>query len=408
MPTLPAPSDLASSPSAFALGVAALVALLAWAGVLRALETRPALVLGAGVLVGTGLRLTSLPDAGPDAVREAARLGLALLAFTGAQQCRASRAGRLSPPALRLAVLAAPGLIGVTAAAVFALKPDLGLWSALLVGVALPLGIGAFDERLALGAPLAAETKRAVRIDAGLGVAFGVPLAVLVEAASVPPALGADLTETPGFALFAGAAVGGTIGLLAGRFVRVRDAAVPAAPFLAFALAYGGAHALGFDPVMAGGAAGLLYSEEATLLGPVRSRLFSAGARWCAPPAFFALGVLMGPVALGADLLVWLAALVPVLALRVALRGAALGGTNLPGADRTFLSWFGGGPGAGAALFVLSLMGSPSPGAQSDVLVIAALATAAGLVAARLGSGPLVTRQIRASARARRKRYGAA
>ena len=399
---------LLASPLVFALGAAALVALLARLGAMRALETRPGLVLGSGVLLGVGLRLTAAPEAGPDAVREAARLGLALLAFTGAQQCRLSRVARASPAALRLAALAAPGLIAVTAAAVFALKPDLGLWSAMLVGVALPLGIGAFDERAALGAPLAAETKRAVRVDAGLGVALGVPLAVLVEAVSIAPPTGADITQAPGFALFAGAAVGGTIGLLAGRLLPVRDAQVPSAPFVAFALAYGLAYALGFDAVMAGAAAGLLYAEEAPLLGPVRSRLFSAGARWCGPPAFFALGVLMGPVALDADLLVWLAALVPVLALRVALRGAALGGADLPGADRGFLAWFGGGPGAGAALFVVSLLGSPSSAAQPDVLVIAALATAAGLVAARLGSGPLVTRQVRAAARARRKRYGTA
>ena len=397
-----------ASPLLFALGVGLVVTLLARVGALRALEAQPALVLGGGVLLGMGLRLISAPEAGPDAVREAARLGLALLAFTGAQQCRLSRVARTSPAALRLAALAAPGLIAVTAAAVFALKPDLGLWSALLVGVALPLGIGAFDERAALGAPLAAETKRAVRVDAGLSVALGVPLAVLIEAVSIAPPAEADITRMSGFGLFAGAAVGGTIGLLAGRLVPVRGGGVPAAPFAAFALAYGLAYALGFDAVMAGAAAGLLYSEEAPLPGPARSRLFSAGARWCGPPAFFGLGLLMGPVALDADLLVWLAALVPVLALRVALRGAALGGADLPSADRGFLAWFGGGPGAGAALFVLALLGSPSSAAQPDVLVIAALATAAGLIAARLGSGPLVTRQVRAAARARRKRYGAA
>ena len=397
-----------SSPPGFALCCALGVAALAASGVLSRVEHRPALVLGAGVLAGFILREAGVPDAGPDAVREAARLGLALLAFTAALQCPLSRAARLSPAALRLAALAAPGLVAVAAAAVFALHPDLGLWSALLVGAALPMGIGAFDERLALGAPLETPTKRAVRIDAGLGVALGVPVAVLLEAMSIPPAPGAEITDAPLFALFAGGAVGGAVGLLGGRLLAVRDAGVPMAPFAAFALAYGGAWAMGFDPVMAGAAAGLLYAEEAPLLGPVRARLFSAGARWCGPPAFFALGALMGPAVVGADLLAWLAALVPALALRPMLRGAALGTAGLSAADRGFLSWFGGGPGAGAALFTLALMGSASAGAQADALVIAALATAANVVAARLGSGPLVTRQVRAAARARRKRYGTA
>lgn len=397
-----------SSPLAFAALCAVGVAGLAALGVSARLEHRAGIVLGAGLALGLVTAEAGLTGPAPDAVRAAARLGLALLAFTAALQCPPSRAARLSPAALRLAVLAAPGLTLVTAAAVFALKPSLGPWAALLVGAALPLGVGAFDERQALGAPLETPTKRAVRVDGALSVALGVPLALLLEAVSVGPAAGAPITEAPGFALFAGAAVGGTVGLLCGRMVPVRDARLPAAPFVAFALAYVGALALGFDPVMAGAAAGLLYAEEAPLLGPVRSRLFSAGARWLGPPALFALGALLGPVALGGDLLAWLAALVPVLALRAVLRRAALGGVSLPAADRGFLSWFGGGPGAGAALFTLSLMGSASPGAQADALGIAALGTMAGVIAARIGSGPLVTRQVRAAARARRRRYGTA
>ena len=397
-----------TSPPAFALGLALLGAALARAGVLSWLSARPVLVLAMGVLAGAALRLTSLPSVGPDAVREAARLGLALLAFAAAQACAPSRAGRASAPALRLAVLAGPGLALVTAAAVFALLPALGPWSALLVGACLPLGVGAFDEGAAMAAPLPDATKRAVRVDAALGVAFGVPIAVLVEAVSVAPPAGADPTQAAGFAQLAGAAFGGTIGLLAGRALPVRRAGLPRAPFGVFALAYGSAYLLGFDAVMAGAACGLLHSEEARLTGPMRSRLFSAGARWCAPFGVFALGLLLGPVALQADLLVWLAALVPVLALRVALRGAALGGAELPAADKAFLSWFGGVPGAGAALFVVSLLGSPSPAAQGGALAVAALSVMAGLTYARLASGPLVTRQVRAAARARRKRYGAA
>lgn len=399
---------LISTPEAAALGIVAVVTILARAGLAAWLAKRPIVVLALGVLAGAGLRMTSLPEVPPGSVREAARLGLALLAFLAAQQCRLSRLPRLSAPALRLGVIAGPGLVLVAAAAVFALLPDLGLWSALLVGVALPLGVGAFDERLALGAPLAPETKRAVRIDAALGVALGVPLAVLVEGLSIPPAAGAPITDYVGFGLFAGAAVGGTIGLLAGRFSPARSAGLPIAPFLAFCGTYGLAYALGFDAVMAGASAGLLYAEEAKLGGAARVRLFSAGSEWLTGPAFFALGLLLGPVALQADLLVWLAALVPVLALRVALRGAALGGTDLAAADKAFLSWFGGGPGAGAALFVVSLLGSPAAAAQPGVLVVASLAVAAGLIAARIGSGPLVTRQVRAAARAKRKRYGAA
>ena len=259
-----------------------------------------------------------------------------------------------------------------------------------------------------MAAPLPAEVKRTLRLDAAIGLVIGVPLAVLAEVAATPPGGGAGLGEAPAFGAFAGTALGGAVGLLAGRLIPVRDAAIPRAPLLALALAYVVTRALGYDVVLAALACGVLYSEESGLLGPVRSRLYSVSLRWCAPAAFFGLGALTAPVLLQLDLLAALAALVPLLVLRPVLRGAALGGVPLKPHERSFLAGFGGVPGAGAALFVLSLLGSPAPAAQAEAVTIAATGVFAGLVLARLASAPLVTRQVRTEARLRKRRYGTA
>ncbi|WP_036766825.1 hypothetical protein [Parvularcula oceani] len=393
-------------------GLSVLLALLVLAagrlGLLGQLANRPVTLLGAGIAGGFLYRRFGLPTPDPEAVRQAARLGLAVLVFMAAQQCRLSRLPRLSPAALRLVVLAAPSLIVAGAGVVFALLPGLGLWSAILVGTVLPLGVGGGDEREVLRAPIANATKRTVRLDSALSLVLMLPLALLVEAAGIAPAPYAPFSENVLYEAFAGAAVGGTLGLLAGRLLPVRGARLPAAPLFTLGASYAGALLLGFDGVLAAASAGLLYAQEAPLRGTARSRLFEAGRQWCTPLAVFGLGAILGPSLFQADLLVWLAALLPVLLLRGIVRSAALGAVDARQEDRTFLSWFGGAPAAGAALLVLSLLGSPSVAAQEGALGVAAVSVFAGIVVTRLSSRPLVTRLVHQTARARKRRYIAA
>ena len=387
---------------------AVLVAVLfARSGAARWLADRPLLVLAAGGVVGVAYRLTGLSGAPPEALREAARLGLAFLAFVAAQQCRPSRLPSVSRPALRLSLLALP-LIGVgTAAAVFALLPSLGLRSAALIGAVFVLGGGVFDEREAMKAPLAAATKRTVRLDAALGLLTAVTIAALVEAAITPPLPNDRLWDTPAFGLFAGGAVGGTIGLLAGRFLRPQDAAVPSAPLVAFGLAYAACVLLGFDGVIGGVACGLLYSEEAGMLGPVRSRVFGAGLAWVAPLALFAGGAVLPPVLASANVLMGLAAAIVLLVLMPLARGAALGEEGVAPEERRFLARFGAAPGAGAALFLLALLASPALGTQGEALAVGTIGLIGGVCLGQVSAKPLVLRQVRAAARARKKRYAA-
>ena len=382
-------------------------AVLARTGASARLADHPLLTFAVGAAAGFALDLTPAPPPPPEAVREAARLGLAFLAFTAAQQCRPSRLGAVCQPALRLAVIALPLVAVGAAAAIFALLPGVGVRPAALIGVGLVLGGGVFDEKAAMNAPLSAAVKRTVRLDTAAGLVVGIPLAVLVEVAIVAPNPNVPLWSYPGFGLFAGAAVGGAIGLLGARLLRPKDAAVPRAPLLTFAAAFAACRLLGFDPVMGGVACGLLYSEEAGLLGPVRSRLVGAGLRWVAPLTAFAAGLLLAPVAMGANLLMVLAACAILLALAPLSRGAALGAADLPDEARAFLCRFGGAPGVGAMLFFLSLLASPALAADSEALALGVLCVAGGLVLGRIASGPLVTRQVRAAARAKKRRYAA-
>lgn len=378
---------------------------LARSGAGAVLFARPALTLALGAGAGLVLQFTALPAPPPEALREAARLGLAFLAFCAAQQCRPSRLGKVSPPALRLALLSLPLVALGTAAASFALVPDIGLGAAALVGIAFVLSGGVFDEAAAMQAPLAADVKRTVRLDAAASLALGIPLAVLIEGVIVPPGPGDALWDYAAFGLFAGAAVGGTIGLLAARLLPPRDAAVPLAPLLSLGAAFLACRLLGFDAVMGGAACGLLYSEEAGLLGPVRSRLFGAGLRWVTPPALLTAGLAFGPILRGADFLMVLAITAALLALQPLARGAALGGTDLPEEARAFLARFGAAPGVGAALFLLTLLASPALGAETEALALGALCLFGGGVLGRLASQPLITRQVRAAARAKKRRY---
>jgi NhaP-type Na+/H+ or K+/H+ antiporter len=399
-------SSLPFLPPILLLGV--LVALAA-VRLLGEAAQRPLLMAAAGIAGGLGWQAAGLPSADPDALRIGARAGLALLVFAAAQQARLTMLPGLSLPALRLVILGVPALSAATAGTAFAVLPGLGPWSALLIGAVVPLGVGVFGERRLIAAPVGEPVKRAVRLDATFGLVLGVPLALLVEAASMPLPPFGGLADTALFASFAGAAVGGTAGLLAGRLQRAgRLGGGPLAPFgllLAVVLA---CLLLGFDEVMAAAACGVLFQQEARQGGRARGALFASGRRWAAPFAFLLLGWTLGPELPGADLLVWIGALVPVLVLKAVVRGAALGGTALGDQERSFLAWFGGGPGAGAALFTVSLLGSASDAAQPLAISVAAAAVFAGLVLARAVSAPLVTRLVHATARSKKRRYGAA
>ena len=398
---LPLPPELSPLPCVLVAFLLARTGAGAWA------YTRPLVSLALGLGIGALYRASPLPAAEPEAVRAAARFGLAVLVFAAAQQCRFSRLSAVSSAALRLAGFGVPILVLLSAALVFALLPGLGVWSAVLVAVALPLGAGVFDERAALRAPLADETKRALRLDLVLALTLGIPLAVAAEAVSQGQAAGAALWDVPAFGVFAGGAVGGTIGLLGARWLPVKDAAVPAEPFLVFAIAYLAALLLGFDAVIAAALCGVLYSEEATVPGPARSRIVGAGLRWVAPLALFSLAATLGATLFRTDLLVWLSALVPALFLRIGVRRAALTGAPIPEAERRFLSSFGGAPGAGAALFTLSLLGADAAAAQGETLTILTIAVTVSVLFGQLASDPLVARQVRAAARAKKRRYAA-
>ena len=109
-----------------------------------------------------------------------------------------------------------------------------------------------------------------------------------------------------------------------------------------------------------------------------------------------------------AEMLSLLFALVAVTILRAGPRLAALSRTELPKESQAFLAWFGGAPGAASALFLMSLFDASLLPAQDSVLTVGALAVFAGVVAARLTSGPLVRGFLKQSALARKKAMFAA
>ncbi len=373
-------------------------------GALTAMALRPLLTTLGAILVGALYRRFGGPVADPEAVRLFAQFGLSMLAFLAAQQCRLSRLLSVSPTAFRLAVIANPLILAIFTATAFILVPGLDLWGTLVVGVALVLGGAPPVEKPLMSAPIEEKTRCAARLEGAACLGIALPVALIIEAGLTPTTLSTPLIAQPIFKSLAGFAVGGGIGLLAGRLVPLSNAALPVLPFLVALLAFGAGLFLGFDPVMTTIAAGLLYAEEAPLRGAVRTRLWRTGERWITPFALGAFGFLLGPILGQADFLVWVMALITLTAVRAGPRLLALQYSELEAQDRRFLAWFGGAPGVASALMLLSLLASPAIIVQDQPIALATVTVFCGILITRLSSVPLTQRLVQETALAQKKK----
>lgn len=377
-------------------------------GVLTTLAARPLLTVGGAVVLGAVYRQFGGPDIEPETIRGLSRFGLAMLVFLAAQQCRVSRLRRVSPAAFRLALFATPLCLAIFSATAFILVPGLELWGTLIVGVALVLGCAPAVEGPLLSAPIDDDTRCAARVEGAAAFSVALPIALIVEAGLMAPNAQMPLHTAPLFYSLAGFTVGGGLGLVLGRVVKLSNAPLPVLPFLVALSAYGAGLFTGFDPVMAAAGAGLLYSEEAKLSGAVRTRLWRTGERWLTPFAFAGFGFIFGPVLVQADFLVWVMGVVAVTLGRIAPRMLVLQGRGLQSQDRNFLAWFGGAPGAASALMLLSLLGSPTAVVQDQPVALAAVTILLGLAFTRLTSQALTQRLVQETALARKRRYSPA
>ncbi len=398
-----------------ALFIAACTLLLSTTRLGRETASAPGLLLAAGAAVSLAYRALDLPFAAAEFVAAAAEAGLAALAFVSAAQFRVSRLAAQCPSAFRLTLGGAPLFMMACSLAAFILLPQLTMASALLLGGALMLNGAAFDRRAVINTPAPAEIKAAVRLESAAIIALGAPVAILLAAnasaaASGEPAAGPLWRES--HSVLKGFILGGAAGLviaMAVNRVRARERAraqrIDGGVLALGAVAVFAASApLGANPVVAALAAGLLWGEETRALTTTRLRLRRIVEQGVTPVAYFAFGALFAPRILQADMLSVVFALAAATVMRAGPRLAILQSPALPRESQAFLAWFGGAPGAASALFLITLLGDPALIGQDSVLTIGALAVAAGVVAARLTSRPLVNGFLRAQAGARKRR----
>lgn len=375
---------------------------------MRAAAGAPLMLLAIGGALAVAGRALALPVAPSDIVAAAAEAGLGALVFVSAAQIRASRFARRCPASFRLTFGGAPLFLILCALSAFILLPQLSVPSALLLGAALMLNGAAFDRRAITSTPAPCALKAAVRAESAAIIAFGAPIAMLLSANAIAPEadepalaplFAASLSALKGFAL------GGVLGLLAGRYLerRRRISGGPAALF-AGALAYLLAPLLGGDPVVSAGAAGLLWGEETRSGVGARLQMRRLIEQAVAPAAYFAFGLTLGPRLFEADLLTVLFAVSAATIMRAGPRLAMLQATRLPKESQIFLAWFGGAPGAASALFILSRVDDAMILDHDAFLTIGAVAVVAGVLAARATSKPLATALLRQTAVARRRR----
>jgi NhaP-type Na+/H+ or K+/H+ antiporter len=394
----------------------ALSAILAAAGLwalskislLRSAAGAPALLLVLGAGASFLFRAAHAPTLADDLIAAAAEAGLAALVFASAAQIRVTRFARSCPASFRLTIGGAPLFLIVCSLCAFILLPQLSPASALLLGGALMLNGAAFDRRAVTATPAPAAIKAAVRVESAAIIALGAPVAILLAANAVAvapgepplaPLLAASLDVLQGFAL------GGAVGWLAARYAGPsarRDGA--RAALLAGAASFIVGSLAGVDPVIAAGAAGLLWGESTTASTIARLRLRRLIEHWVAPATYFVFGAVLAPRVFEADLLSVLFALVAVTVLRAGPRLAMLQASKLPKESQAFLAWFGGAPGAASALFILSLIDDPIIVDHDAVLTASTLAVIAGVFAARLTSRPLANAFLRQTAIARKRR----
>ncbi|MBY0420723.1 MAG: hypothetical protein K2Q06_00365, partial [Parvularculaceae bacterium] len=318
------------------------------------------------------------------------------------------RFAALCPAAFRLSLGGAPlYLLGVTLAAVI-LIPQLSPASAFVVAATLMLNGGAFDRRAVTATHAPLGIKATVRMESAAIIALGAPVAALaVGFAAAPGAGGAALKPLfdASFEIFAGFSVGGAMGLLAARSAHQTAGASPFVWALAAgAAAFAFAAFAGFNAVVAAGAAGLIWSEDARASTRARLKLRRRIEYYVQPAAYFLFAATFAPRLFGADLLSLVFAALSVTVLRAGPRLVALQQAALAPESRRFLAWFGGAPGAASALFLLSLLDEATIAEHESVLTVSALAIVAGVAAARLTSRPLANKFLREMATARKRR----
>ncbi len=404
------------------LSVAALLviaALLAATRFGRFAAESPGFMVAVGALGALGAIAAggvSLPATAPAALAQA---GFAALAFASAAQLRLRRFARRCPISFRLTALGAPLYLLVCALSAYVMLPHLALSSAFLLGVVLMLNGAAFDRGAVSRTPAPIAVKSAVRMESAAVIALGAPVAVLIAGASTASAPG-DWPPTilTLFAVIKGFGLGGGAGLAAALVLngvfwssgssRARGAArrPGEAVFVGASglLAYLAAPSIGADPVVAAASAGLLWGEQTEGGAATRLALRRFAERAVTPLAYIGLGSLAAHRLVQADMLSIVFALSAVSILRLGARLAALQTADCDKESKLFLAWYGGAPGAASALFILTLTANPALKDADTVLTVGVLAVAAGVLAARLTSQPVLKSYLRQSASARRRR----
>ena len=388
--------------------LAALFVSLDRANILDKIARAPAMLMGVGFLAALVYRGVGAPLAPAEWVAGGADVLLAALGFAAASQFRLSRLATICPASFRLTVGGAPLFLLVCGLAAFILAPNLTFQSAFLLAGALTLNGAAFDRRAVADAPTPATIKAAVRLESAAILALGLPVAIFLEAAATvaPETMPAatPLFEAS-FSLLGAFALGGIAGLvaaIAGNRVKNKTRraqyAIAAGVIAALLAAPFGAH-----PVFAATAAGLLWGEETYAPATTRVRLRRSVDKFVLPAAFLAIGALLGPQLLQADMLSVVFAIAATTVLRAGPRLASLGSLSMAKESQLFLAWFGGAPGAASALFLISLFDAPSIIALDAVLTVGALTVILGVVAARITSRPLIKVLLKETAVARKR-----
>lgn len=373
----------------------------------RAAASAPALMLAAGAAISfaaAGAGVTGMPAEWTSALAET---GLAALVFVSAAQLRVSRFASRCPISFRLTIGGAPLFMIVCALAAFIMLPQLSAPSALLLGAALMLNGSAFDRRAVTEAPAPGVVKAAVRTESAAILALGAPVALLIagfavaagpEEPAAAPLFAASVAALYGFT------IGGFAGYLAGALERRGVVGGARASVTAALVSFFAAALIGADPIIAAGAAGLLWGEQTPSPQVTRLRLRQSAEQAIAPVAYLAFALVFAPRLFQTDLLILLFAAAAVTIMRAGPRLAALQTSFLPRESQGFLAWFGGAPGAASALFVLSLLDESMIVDHEALLTIAALSVAAGVFAARVTSRPLTNTFLRQMANAKRQR----
>ena len=158
----------------------------------------------------------------------------------------------------------------------------------------------------------------------------------------------------------------------------------------------------GFSPVMATAAAGLAYSADVRLPTATRIEYWRTGEALLTPAALIVFGLFVAPMAATLDFLVWFMALVTVGLIRGLARYLVLAGSNFALADRTFLTWVNGAPGAVSGLMMVYMIAIQAP-LGDRVIALAAVSILLGIISTRLLTRPLTRRLVQQTALARKQ-----